>query len=128
MNGFMFGSIAVLALVSGFLFEQNKTLREDLSTKNVALAQQEETISALQLYKKQQTAALLELTEKNAEAEKEVRMYLNIFARHSLSKLAAAKPGLIERRVNNATKDVFESIEYDSRDLSSDELLLEEAP
>ena len=30
------------------------------------------------------------------------------------AKLAAAKPGLIEKRVNGATKDVFDSLENDS--------------
>ena len=39
--------------------------------------------------------------------------------RHNLSKLAAAKPGLIETRVNNGTKEVFESIEQDSRNIDS---------
>ena len=45
--------------------------------------------------------------------------YLDIFKRHNLSKLAAAKPGLIETRVNNGTKEVFESIEQDSRNIDS---------
>jgi hypothetical protein len=40
--------------------------------------------------------------------------YLDIFKRHNLSKLAIAKPGLIETRVNNGTKDVFDSIEKDT--------------
>ena len=44
--------------------------------------------------------------------------YLDIFKRHNLSKLAAAKPGLIEKRVNNGTK-VFDSIEKDSRIIDS---------
>ena len=45
--------------------------------------------------------------------------YLDIFKRHNLTKLAAAKPGLIEPRVNKGTKDVFDSIEKDSRDIDS---------
>ena len=45
--------------------------------------------------------------------------YLDIFKRHNLSKLAAAKPGLIETRVNNGTKEVFDSIEQDSRNIDS---------
>ena len=43
--------------------------------------------------------------------------YLDIFKRHNLTKLAAAKPGLIETRVNKATKEVFDGIEQDSRDI-----------
>ena len=45
--------------------------------------------------------------------------YLDIFKRHNLSKLAIAKPGLIETRVNNATKDVFDSIEKDTAGIDS---------
>jgi len=45
--------------------------------------------------------------------------YLDIFKRHNLTKLAAAKPGLIEPRVNKGTKDVFDSIEEDSRNIDS---------
>jgi hypothetical protein len=58
---------------------------------------------------------LIEQTKKNAEIEAEMQRYLDIFKRHDLAKLAAAKPGLIETRVNKGTKDVFESIENDSR-------------
>ena len=51
---------------------------------------------------------------KNQEIEAEMSRYLDIFKRHNLSKLAIAKPGLIETRVNNGTKDVFDSIEKDT--------------
>ena len=37
--------------------------------------------------------------------------YLDIFKRHNLTKLAIAKPGLLEPRINNGTKNVFDSIE-----------------
>ena len=43
--------------------------------------------------------------------------YLDIFKRHDLTKLAAAKPGLLEPRVNKGTKNVFNSIEEDSRNI-----------
>ena len=39
------------------------------------------------------------------------------FKRHNLTKLAAAKPGLIEPRANKATKEVFDGIEEDSRNI-----------
>ena len=43
--------------------------------------------------------------------------YLDIFRRHNLTKLAAAKPGLIEKRVNKGTKEVFDAIEQISRNI-----------
>ena len=115
----------VLGGVSYFLYEENKELSRQLSSIETALEQQEETIAFLQENKEKQNKALLDLQDKNLKAEREVLMYLDIFARHSLSKLAAAKPVLVEKRVNNATKDVFDSIENDSRNLSGDELLVE---
>jgi len=115
----------ILGGVSYFLYEENKELSRQLSSLETAIEQQEETISFLQKNKEKQNNALLELQEKNVKAEREVLMYLDIFARHSLSKLAAAKPGLVEKRVNNATKDVFDSIEHDSRNLSNDGMLVE---
>ena len=45
--------------------------------------------------------------------------YLDIFKRHNLSKLARAKPGLIETRVKKGTKDVLDSIEKDSVGIDS---------
>ena len=49
--------------------------------------------------------------------EAEMNRYLDIFKRHDLTKLAAAKPGLLEPRVNKGTKNVFDSIEEDSRSI-----------
>ena len=62
-----------------------------------------------------QTRGLVELQSRNQEIQLEMNRYLDIFKRHNLSKLAAAKPGLIEKRVNNGTKEVFDGIEADSR-------------
>ena len=44
---------------------------------------------------------------------------MDIFRRHNLNQLASAKPGLFETRVNNGTKQVFDSIEEDSKELDS---------
>ena len=37
--------------------------------------------------------------------------YLDIFRRHNLAQLASAKPGMIEVRANNRTKEAFDAIE-----------------
>jgi hypothetical protein len=78
-------------------------------------AEQKNTIDKLESNFASVTESLIEQTKKNAEIEAEMQRYLDIFKRHDLAKLAAAKPGLIETRVNKGTKDVFESIENDSR-------------
>ena len=66
---------------------------------------------------KLQTEGLLELQSKTQQYEAEMQRYLDVFKRHDLSKLAFAKPGLIEPRVNKGTKNVFESIEEISRNI-----------
>jgi hypothetical protein len=45
--------------------------------------------------------------------------YMDIFRRHNIAKLASAKPGMIELRINNATKEVFDAIEDDSSRISA---------
>ena len=60
-----------------------------------------------------------ELTEKNNSMQAEMDDYLSIFKRHNLTKLARAKPGLIEPRINNGTKDVFRAIEEASREVEN---------
>jgi len=82
-------------------------------------AQQKDTIEKLQTSFQTQTAALNGLAAKNSEINGEMNRYLGIFRRHDLSKLAAAKPGLIEPRINKGTKDVFDSIENDSNIIDS---------
>lgn len=82
-------------------------------------AQQKDTIEKLQTSFQTQTAALNGLAAKNSEINGEMNRYLDIFRRHDLSKLAAAKPGLIEPRINKGTKDVFDSIENDSNIIDS---------
>lgn len=77
--------------------------------------EQKNTIEKLENEFEKVTTALTNQMERNAEIEAEMSRYLDIFKRHDLAKLAAAKPGLIETRVNKGTKDVFESIENDSR-------------
>lgn len=82
-------------------------------------AEQVKTIEALQGNLKKTTEALQTQSARNAEIEGEMNRYLSIFARHNLSKLAAAKPGLIETRVNKGTKDVFRTIEQDTADIDA---------
>ena len=119
MNQFFMGLILVLGLSSWYLWNENQRLVGNIKSLEVAAQLQEETISSLQNDFTLQTNALNELQQKNNEIQLEMNRYLDIFKRHNLSKLAAAKPGLIEPRVNKATKEVFDGIEQDSRDIDA---------
>jgi len=119
MNQFFLAIILVLGLGSYYLYNENQTLKANNIKLEGAVQMQEETISTLQNDFAKQTKALTSLQSKNNEIELEMNRYLDIFKRHNLTKLAAAKPGLIESRANKATKEVFDGIEQDSRDIDA---------
>jgi len=119
MSKVLIGIILVMSLITFYLYNQNKTLTANNMALEGAVATQEEAIQSLQNDFQLQTTSLLELQSKNQKIEQEMSRYLDIFKRHNLTKLAAAKPGLIEPRVNKGTKDVFDSIEEDSRNIDS---------
>ena len=81
--------------------------------------EQKAAIESLQYDFPLQTNSLLEIQNRNQQIQQEMNRYLDIFKRHDLTRLAAAKPGLIQPRINKGTKDVFDSIEEDSRNIDS---------
>jgi len=59
----------------------------------------------------QQQATLNTLAQQSVEIRREQQEVIDIFAEHDLKRLAEAKPNLIEKRVNAATKSVFDELE-----------------
>lgn len=95
--------------------EQTKViLAQDLRDQ-----EQKATIVSIQNNLTKTTQALSGLQVKNQNIEAEMAEYLDIFRRHNLTKLASAKPGLIELRANNRTKEAFDAIEADSQRISA---------
>tara|TARA_B100000902_G_C27130255_1_gene823229 strand:- start:547 stop:957 length:411 start_codon:yes stop_codon:yes gene_type:complete len=119
MHQFYLALILFLGGISYYLWNENSILIANNAKLEGAVQLQEETISSLQNDFAKQTKALTSLQSKNNEIELEMNRYLDIFKRHNLTKLAAAKPGLIESRANKATKEVFDGIEQDSRDIDA---------
>ena len=119
MSKIFLGIILVLVSIMGILYWQNQRLSSLNQAYELRNQEQIEAIETLQSDFKMQTEGLLDLQAKNQKIEAEMNRYLDIFKRHNLSKLAAAKPGLIQNRVNDATKEVFNSIEQDSRNIDS---------
>ena len=119
MSKILLGVVGVLAIALYFLWSQNSRLASLNQAFELRDQEQRAAIESLQNDFKTQTEGLLAIQSRNQEIEAEMSRYLDIFKRHNLSKLAAAKPGLIETRVNNGTKEVFESIEQDSRNIDS---------
>jgi|TARA_R110000796_G_scaffold1925_4_gene7804 hypothetical protein len=119
MQQFLLALVVVFGLSSYYLYTQNKILSTNNALLEGAVETQKETIATIQKDFALQASSLLELQGRNQEIQQEMTRYLDIFKRHNLTKLAAAKPGLIEPRVNKGTKDVFDSIEEDSRNIDS---------
>ena len=119
MSRILLGVLTALGLLTLFLWNENSKLAELNQAFDLRDKQQKEAIETLQQDFKTQTEGLLEIQKRNNEIEQEMTRYLDIFKRHNLTKLAIAKPNLIEKRVNNGTKKVFDSIEEVSRAIDS---------
>ena len=119
LSKILLGVILVMGLGGWFLYSKNIELQRLNSAFELRDAEQKQTIATITDSFLTQGNALSELTARNSEIEGEMNRYLDIFKRHNLTKLAAAKPGLIEPRINNATKEVFDGIENDSVNISN---------
>ena len=119
MNQLFVGIILVMGLGGYFLYQQNESLKIENLAFQVRDQEQQATIKAQQESFEKQSKALNNLTSRNAEIEGEMTRYLDIFKRHNLNKLAIAKPGLIEKRVNDGTAKIFITIENDSKSLDN---------
>ena len=90
--------------------------------QNVALQSaaeiNEQTIRSLEENSQRQVEQMANLTNANQQLQSEKEEYLSIFRRHDLQRLALARPGLIEPRLNNGTEEVFRQVEEDSKEVS----------
>ena len=119
MSKVLIGIIVVLVLSSYLLWNENSKLSALNQAFELRNQEQKLAIESLQNDFALQTKGLLEIQARNQEIQQEMSRYLDIFKRHDLTRLAAAKPGLIQPRINKGTKDVFDSIEKDSRNIDS---------
>ena len=117
MSKVLIGIIVVMGLATYLLWNENSKLSALNQAFELRDQEQKLAIESLQNDFATQTEGLLQIQSRNQEIEQEMSRYLDIFKRHDLTRLAAAKPGLIEPRVNKGTKNVFDSIEEDSRSI-----------
>jgi|SaaInl5LU_22_DNA_1037371.scaffolds.fasta_scaffold00696_14 uncharacterized coiled-coil protein SlyX len=107
--------IALMGISGATYFKMTQAtiaeLNQRLAAYEVREAIQKETIDSLVQTAERNQNALNDLMNANAVLEAEKDRYLDIFKRHNLTRLAAAKPQLIQKSINEGTKDVFDSIE-----------------
>ena len=119
LNKILIGIIVVMFLGGSFLYNKNQELVKLNAAYEVRDAEQKATIESIKKNMAKTTAELTGLQARNQQYEEEMAEYLDIFRRHNLAKLASAKPGMIETRVNNKTKEAFDGIEEDSKRISN---------
>jgi ABC-type nickel/cobalt efflux system permease component RcnA len=119
MQQFFIAIILVLGLGCWWLYSENQTLTFNNMQLEVAITQQEEAMDAMRESYEKHGESLNQMMNKNAQIEAEKNRYMDVFKRHNLNQLAIAKPGLLETKVNRGTKNVFDTIENDSRELDS---------
>lgn len=127
MSKILLGVIGAMA-VTGYAYYflsvaplkvQNQELIEENTAFQVAMQEQAETIRRIEENIEKTKESLNKLTKQNQQYEQEQAEYLDIFRRHNLAQLASAKPGLVEKRVNKGTQEVFDAIEADSQRISN---------
>jgi len=117
----IYGIILVIGIVGAIGFgakyyydtTQNKiAILQDSNAKLELVAEtNQNTINQLQADNEKMNKLSSELQSELAEATKYKDELINKLQKHDLTRLSLKKPGLIEKRINNGTKKLFESFE-----------------
>ena len=118
MSKILIGIIVAMVLAFGgyyWLTEKRlATLTENNAKLTIAARTNQDTIDKLTQDYEQQQELNSELKVKLTAAEAYGDELAKKFREHDLTMLTMRKPGLIERRVNSATKKIFEELESDT--------------
>lgn len=127
MSKILLGVIGAMA-VTGYAYYflsvaplkvQNQELRDLNTAQQLTIETQKDTISSIQNSLEVAQESLTTLSTQNQQYESQMAEYLDIFRRHNLAQLASAKPGLITKRANARTQEVFDAIEADTQRISN---------
>ena len=123
---YIFAILGILAGGAYKVFNDQMIRMEFLAAEKAALEvqaqEQEAALQALELSLTIQREATKDMEEHASQIQEQMDGYLKIFKDHDFTRLARAKPGLIEPRANKATDAVFTDIENDTKklDISAD--------
>ena len=123
---YIFAILGILAGGAYKVFNDQMIRMEFLAAEKAALEvqaqEQEAALQALELSLTIQREATKDLQDHAADIQEQMDGYLKIFKDHDFTRLARAKPGLIDPRANKATDAVFTDIENDTKkpDTSAD--------
>lgn len=97
----------------------NRTLKENQIQMQVAVETSQKALADVEAMAKKTEAAMSSLTAKNMQLQRDKDNAMRIFKDHNLTRLARAKPGMIEKRANAKTSKVFRELENDTKELMS---------
>lgn len=113
--------IAVIGLVGAVVYggyyyykdtqSRIQTLTENNSKLEVATQQQEQTINTLIEDREKFDELNKELQVKLDKANQYRDTLIDKLRKHDLANLSLKKPGLVEKKINNGTKELFRSLE-----------------
>lgn len=106
--------LTITGIVASMYYKQSQNVINNLSEINDQLREvvevNENTITSMKKQAVINKQRLDDLSNNLQEAELTNKQLTKIFQDHDLTFLAESKPGLIERRINEATKQIFDSI------------------
>lgn len=99
-----------------FNHSENKiaTLNQNQAKLEGAVEQQKTFITYMEQVIDTQSKAMIKLNRDQVAAEKDKENLLALLRKHDLEALAKNKPGMVEERINNATRKSFREIERDT--------------
>ena len=100
------------AVAGYYLHTQSRieSMSKDLATSKVANQQYEETFSVLTAHATKMEKQNSELQENLKKSEKYNDELRNTLQKHNLTMLARKKPKLIEKRINDASRKILDTI------------------
>jgi len=115
--GFLVSSAIAGGAYTYFTYTQKKIqeLTRQVTTYEINIRECENALTNLRADKQRIEKETAVLQERVDRAEDYQQQLIRTLQRHDLTRLTLEKPGLIETRVNDATKKVFEDIESISR-------------
>lgn len=116
---YLYGAIGVSVvtmIVGGYLYYKDTQARlrayaENQAVLELNLQRSENTITQIRQNIRNQIEQNKILNQELQKAEREKNSLTEKLSKHNLQYLAKRKPGLIEKRINDATRKVFDDIE-----------------
>ena len=122
----VFGIIGSAIFGAKYYYDSTQATIQRLSAEKAildsALEQQTASMNQLQAQMEKQNELNTELQTSLQEANAGLNEMRSKFARHDLTRLAIARPGLIQTRINNGTVEVFREIEQNTDNKSVSDL------